>query len=370
MQNINIYVDENGAGKSRKLAEIAQEAISAGRAVIAIATSLNDKYPKRRADKPYYYMGPRLGRSLAKQAIKSSIAKLNDKNGLLRLNTLLSILEYTNLKPQIGLKVKGFDENFDDSIDSIEFENVREKELVTTLCYQIRQFYDESREEVQWISNYSRFEYGLSGEVLSDLIKHEKLLIHYKLLRSTELYIHNQELILPIEKMSSGQLSLISTTFFIAAHLEDNTIILIDEPENSLHPDWQRQYIGNLKNLFPYQDFECHIATHSPMLIAGAVDEKFVEVFRHDGNKFKQIISDTKNIEDAYLDQFGIVTPENNALSERCIDIINNVDFGVISKSEAFKKIEEYKRKSYDIKQQEFLDGVYVIIKELEVHSG
>ncbi|MEZ8064301.1 MULTISPECIES: AAA family ATPase [Vibrio] len=365
MQNINIYVGENGAGKSRKLAEIAQKSIYAGQPVIAIATSLNDKFPRRRTDKPYYYMGPRLGRSLAKQAVKSSIAKLNDKNGFLRLNTLLSILEYTNLKPQIGLKVKGFEGNFDDSIDSIEFKNVREKELVTTLCYQLRQFYDGYREEIQWISNYSRFEHGLSGEVLADLIKHEKLLKHYKLLRSTELYIHNKELILPIEKMSSGQLSLISTTFFIAANLEQNTIILIDEPENSLHPDWQRQYIGNVKNLFPYQDFECHIATHSPMLIAGAVNEKFVEVFRHDGNEFRKIRSDTKNIEDAYIDQFGIVTPENNALSERCIDIINNVEWGVISKSEAFEKLKQYKSRSYDIKQEEFVDGVYAIIKKL-----
>ncbi|OCH56833.1 MULTISPECIES: AAA family ATPase [Vibrio] len=338
--------------------------------MIAIATSLNDKYPKRRADKPYYYMGPRLGRSLAKQAVKSSIAKLNDKDGLLRLNTLLGILEYTNLQPQIGLKIKGFEGNFDDRIDSIVFENVREKELVTTLCYQARQFYDEYHEGIHWISNYSRFEYGLSGEVLADLIKHEKLLKHYKLLRSTELYIRNKELIFPLEKISSGQLSLISTTFFIAAHLEENAVILIDEPENSLHPDWQRQYIGNLKNLFPYQGFECHIATHSPMLIAGAVDEEFVEVFRHDGNEFEKIKSDTKNIEDAYIEQFGIVTPKNNALSERCIDIINNVEFGVISKSEAFKKLEEYKSRSYDTKQEEFVDGVFAIVKKLEVHGG
>ncbi len=72
------------------------------------------------------------------------------------------------------------------------------------------------------------------------------------MIRGVELYVKKDDLSLPINKLSSGQLSLISTTFFIASYLRNGAVILIDEPENSLHPSWQRQYISNLKDLFPY----------------------------------------------------------------------------------------------------------------------
>ncbi|ANP63641.1 ATP-binding protein [Vibrio alginolyticus] len=365
MQSINIYVGENSSGKSMRLGDIARDNIKSGRTVIAIATSFNDKYPKRKPNAPYFYMGPRLGQSMAKKAIKSSISKLNEKDGLLQLNTLFSILEYTKIEPQIGLIIKGFNNYFDDDLEEIQFINNADKELALYLCYKIRSHYDKYNDFIHWISSYSRFNEGLSGEFLSDIIKHEKLLRKYKLIRGVELYVKKDDLSLPINKLSSGQLSLISTTFFIASYLRNGAVILIDEPENSLHPSWQRQYISNLKDLFPYYECEYHIATHSPMIISGAIDEKGVKVHRHNGTYFEEIEINTKNIEDAYIDQFGIVTPENNSLSERCIDIINSVNDGELSKYKAISILNKYKSASFESLQEEFINGVIDIVNDL-----
>lgn len=176
--------------------------------------------------------------------------------------------------------------------------------------------------------------------------------------------------IFPIIDASSGELSLISTTIFIASKINSNTSIFIDEPENSLHPEWQRQYITNLLNLFPYYDIDFHIATHSPLLIAGVTEESNVCVFRFDGVSFKPVDSKIMNIEDALIDQFGIVTPQNNALSERCIDLINDVDDRKITKEKAYAILAEYKDASYEPMQTEFINGVFDIIECLEVGNG
>lgn len=365
MQNISIYVGENSSGKSMMLGDIAKNNIKLGRTVIAIATSLNDKYPKRRPNTPYFYMGPRLGQSMAKKAIKSSISKLNDKDGTLQINTLFKILIYTNIDPEIGILIKGFNNNFDDELIGTKFKDKHDEELVSYLCYKIRNYHDEYHDFIHWISSYSRFNEGLSGEFLSDIVRYEALLRKYKFIRSIELYVKKDGTSLPITKLSSGQLSLISTTFFIAANLTHSAIVLIDEPENSLHPSWQRQYINNLKDLFPYHECEYHIATHSPMIISGAINEDNVKIHRHNGYYFDEIKVNTKNIEDAYIDQFGIVTPENNSLSERCIDIINDVDAGDLSKNEAISKLNRYKSASFDSLQEEFIDGVIDIIETL-----
>lgn len=212
-----------------------------------------------------------------------------------------------------------------------------------------------------------------SGEILVNILQNEKSYKKAKIFKSLEIYLQKGDAIFPLKNASSGELSLISTAVFIASTIEQcdgPVVVLIDEPENSLHPDWQCRYIRNLKDLFPYYDIEFHIATHSPMLIAGAVNEEGVTVLRHDNNDFMPIRSDIKNIEDAYIDQFGIVTPENNALSERCIDIINNVEWGDLSKQEACKQLTEFKEKSFDIRQQEFLNGVLRILDKLKVING
>jgi predicted ATP-binding protein involved in virulence len=53
----------------------------------------------------------------------------------------------------------------------------------------------------------------------------------------------------------------------LASVINRNSIILIDEPETSLHPNWQMKYIDMINNVFKEFD-DCHfiVASHSHFL--------------------------------------------------------------------------------------------------------
>ena len=56
----------------------------------------------------------------------------------------------------------------------------------------------------------------------------------------------------------------------------DNGIILIDEPETSLHPRWQKKYLNFLKQTFNGLDIQFIIATHSPYILQGIDDRSSI----------------------------------------------------------------------------------------------
>lgn len=70
--------------------------------------------------------------------------------------------------------------------------------------------------------------------------------------------------------LSSGQKSIISTLIGISTAIEENSLICIDEPEISLHPEWQEEIIYKLQQVFN-EIKGCHfiIATHSPQVVSG-----------------------------------------------------------------------------------------------------
>ncbi|MWT62345.1 AAA family ATPase, partial [Escherichia coli] len=72
-----------------------------------------------------------------------------------------------------------------------------------------------------------------------------------------------------INDASSGQQCMLLNILGIASSIEDNALILIDEPEISLHPEWQENYIQLLIDSFTHVK-GCHfiIATHSPQIVA------------------------------------------------------------------------------------------------------
>ena len=70
--------------------------------------------------------------------------------------------------------------------------------------------------------------------------------------------------------LSSGQWQLLTGLLNVAVWINDSNLVLIDEPENSLHPEWQREYINMLGSALKAAK-GCHIiiATHSPFVASG-----------------------------------------------------------------------------------------------------
>jgi predicted ATP-dependent endonuclease of OLD family len=77
-----------------------------------------------------------------------------------------------------------------------------------------------------------------------------------------------------INDASSGQQCILLNVLGIAASIEDNSLILIDEPEISLHPEWQETYIQLLIDSFTHIK-GCHfiVATHSPQIVSNLREE-------------------------------------------------------------------------------------------------
>lgn len=76
-----------------------------------------------------------------------------------------------------------------------------------------------------------------------------------------------------LDTLSTGQLLLLSTFARVAAHVGPGSLVIIDEPEAGLHPNWQSAWIPLMRATIP-TEYGCHlfIATHSPYLVSDADD--------------------------------------------------------------------------------------------------
>lgn len=76
-------------------------------------------------------------------------------------------------------------------------------------------------------------------------------------------------LITDLKRASSGQISIAAALLSLASEIQDGSLVLIDEPELSLHPEWQIKYIDLLLDTFRgYRGCHFLIATHSPLVIS------------------------------------------------------------------------------------------------------
>ena len=72
---------------------------------------------------------------------------------------------------------------------------------------------------------------------------------------------------LDLETLSSGEQHQIALLFELLFETEPNSLILIDEPELSLHVAWQREMLKDLQEIAELSDFRVILATHSPQII-------------------------------------------------------------------------------------------------------
>lgn len=77
---------------------------------------------------------------------------------------------------------------------------------------------------------------------------------------------------IPLEQLSSGEQHELVLLYDLAFRIEPNTLVLIDEPELSLHPVWQQQFLGDILKIAERRQFDVLLATHSPYIIGDRID--------------------------------------------------------------------------------------------------
>lgn len=77
---------------------------------------------------------------------------------------------------------------------------------------------------------------------------------------------------IPAEQLSSGEQHLIVMTYRLLFDATPGELVLIDEPEVSLHVAWQRQFLDDLKEIATLQGLRFIVATHSPQIVGKWTD--------------------------------------------------------------------------------------------------
>jgi len=104
-----------------------------------------------------------------------------------------------------------------------------------------------------------------------------------------------------IDSLSSGEKEIVVRSTFLLkeADLSNQGIILIDEPEISLHPKWQQKIFNFYIDLFSDsqgQNSQIVIATHSEHVLKSALQRDNTLIITIDENKNKYIESDIKDV--------------------------------------------------------------------------
>ena len=88
-----------------------------------------------------------------------------------------------------------------------------------------------------------------------------------------------------INYLSSGEKQLFLRTLSIKMLEPKNSIILIDEPELSLHPKWQQRIIEVYKKIG--ENNQIIVATHSPHILGSVSNKNIFILYRNENGKIE-----------------------------------------------------------------------------------
>jgi hypothetical protein len=349
---VTFLVGKNGSGKSRSLGEVATSLVNSGRRVIAVSNTTFDKFPRFRRS-GYARISPSMGRRYAIDVFKRAL--LNQHSESIRNASLIARgLEYTGFSAVIGLHIRlrsdtGYEDLKRDLSDLLPDEEL--SQIVRAI--DIYKNYG-NRRQTAWIDLYGST-IGPDRRELFSLLRHEPLLKRLGIIQRISVTIQRESSLFDLEEASSGELSLICSQAYIASQIEEHDVILIDEPENSLHPKWQRDYCRRLLDQFHYYSPHLIVATHSPHIVQGAqnseVNVRLIKLPKIEDAAEPLI----KSIEGTLFEAFGVLSPASHYLSEKVTFILNELAQRRVELSQTQAELRGLREISDDPDQQAFL---------------
>lgn len=187
-----------------------------------------------------------------------------------KLMSNLEELEYKrSLLDKVGLIAIEKDSNI------INIENINKREDLGVVKEVLMLYVEDSFKKIEIFDELSQ-KIKLFLDIINKRFKHKQLFINKEsgfLLKSTKIKDENGEFKnIPVTKLSSGEQNELVLFYLLLFQTEKNSMILIDEPEVSLHISWQNNFINDLKQIRELNNLEVIIATHSPDIINGNWD--------------------------------------------------------------------------------------------------
>lgn len=303
-----VITGKNGEGKSRLLRTMLSDAVNDGRwqTVIAVATTPFDIFPTSIPDTHnkifYRYVGLKgmNDGSSAKRLIETSTLSLFSEKPSQGLIKLEKVLEFLGFKPQFEIIIKlsknihfnskkrlvykNFSKDtgvYVDIHDDLIFDNETIQEIKSIKDSQ----FDDVKSAYEYFSHFSdrnglvKIKYELPGQKFlagDSNVPSAALNVIYNLknnhifsIADIRLKKNDVQERISMRRTSSGEQCVLMSMLGIASAITDDSLILIDEPEISLHPYWQEKYIELLRTIFrEFDDCTFVLATHSPLIVS------------------------------------------------------------------------------------------------------
>lgn len=294
--------------------------------IIANSIMITDRFPvlKEETFPIYTYLGVRRSPSVAgtRTYVRKTIELLTDSidNEVFRTNLkrLLDFLEFTHslyVSYIPRYKSKFFNGNLSSEFINEFFQNftqhTRRDESNKPWGYEYYQSIKDNSELVEKIASFcnqiagrlepvstgSRTSYFGYDVLSSTTLKEEFELIRHldrlDLISFPSITLEKKKETFELEDSSSGEYHFFSTVVGLLASIKDSSVVLIDEPEISLHPNWQMKYFEFLNEIF--KSFSsCHFiaTTHSHFLVSDlkAENSTMISFNKEQGNVIAQQI--------------------------------------------------------------------------------
>jgi len=193
-----------------------------------------------------------------------------------------------------------------DDLDSI-FENADDDFHRFLIIWYIREYGDENYNEFNdkdfLLKEYSEFQELITEEEFNQYFKEEVKQIDSFSKKEKEIYFNHCSYFFEFDfidsknrkfnDLSHGEQTIFSqflNIYYFSLHDKEKIFIyLMDEPDLSLHPQWQKNYFFELYNLLHKIDMTYHvlITTHSPFILSDLSKENviFLEKYKKDEDK-------------------------------------------------------------------------------------
>jgi len=132
--------------------------------------------------------------------------------------------------------------------------------------------------------------YEVVQKILQDLFSDFDMQVKFSGIgQDRDVYFQNNDQNqIKIEELSSGEQELITKCFSLYLAEIKNSIILVDEPEGSMHPNWQNRIINIYQKIANENNNQIFLATHSPHIVS-SVNKEQIRVFIKEDNKIRAI---------------------------------------------------------------------------------